>query len=218
MWFRQIGSTLFVLGLLAIWAPGVAQGQEDDRAALVVVDIQLFYFAGGDLPLEGSVEASQVAKGVLARFRALGWPVVHVQHLPKGQNEPGQEVEPEAYRIHPDVAPKTGEKVIGKHHANAFRATELAEELRRLGVRRLVIVGMQTHMCVEAVTRAAADLDFEVTLVHDACATRALEFAGTTVPAKQVHAAVLAAMNGTYARVISAEELLAELSRDSGAK
>jgi nicotinamidase-related amidase len=70
---------------------------------------------------------------------------------------------------------------------------------------------MQTHMCVEATVRAAADVGYDVTLVHDACATRDLTFQGTTVPAAQVHTAVLAALKGTYATVLSAAELLATL-------
>jgi nicotinamidase-related amidase len=70
---------------------------------------------------------------------------------------------------------------------------------------------MQTQMCVEAATRAAADLGFQVTVVHDACASRPLAFGGLEVPAAQVHAAALAAMKGTYAAVVSTDELLGAL-------
>jgi nicotinamidase-related amidase len=55
--------------------------------------------------------------------------------------------------------------------------------------------------------RQAADLGYKVTLLADACATRAQTFAGETVPARQVHAAFLAALNGFYAKVIDAHEL-----------
>ena len=48
-------------------------------------------------------------------------------------------------------------------------------------------------------------------VVHDACATRPLEFGGRTVPADLVHAAALAAIKGTYGRVISVDELVREL-------
>jgi nicotinamidase-related amidase len=89
--------------------------------------------------------------------------------------------------------------------------SDLLAVLRRIGAKRLVITGMQTHMCVEAATRHAADLGFDVVVVHDACATRALKFGATEVPAAQVHAAALAAMSGSYARVVSTDELLDEL-------
>ncbi len=73
----------------------------------------------------------------------------------------------------------------------------------------LVIVGMQTHMCVEAAARAATDLGFDVTVVSEACATRPLTYGDRTVPAEMVHTAALAAINGTYGRVVSIDNWLA---------
>ncbi len=188
-----------------------APGPDPVPTALVVIDIQNFYFPGGRMALVDPVPASLQAKRLLERFRAKGWPIVHVQHLPKGQAAPSPDTGDEQYRIHPNVLPASGETVIGKHHANAFRDTELLAAIRRTGAKRLVIVGMQTHMCVEATTRHAADIGFEVVVVHDACATRSLAFGGVEVPAAQVHAAALAAMSGSYARVVSTDELLGEL-------
>jgi nicotinamidase-related amidase len=66
---------------------------------------------------------------------------------------------------------------------------------------------MMTHMCVDASVRHAADQGFKVTLLGDACATRAQSYGGEKVPARQVHAAFLAALNGFYARVIDSHEL-----------
>ena len=193
-------------------APQKTEGKVDTgKTALLVIDIQNFYFEGGKVPLVGPVEASVQARPVLDRFRAKGWPVIHVQHLPKTQAAPSPDSGDPQYRIHANVLPVPGEKVIGKHFASSFRDTELLATLKGLGVTKLVICGMQTHMCVEATTRAAADLGFEVTVVHDACATRALAFNGVEVPAAQVHAAALAAMNGTYARVVSTDDLLKEM-------
>jgi nicotinamidase-related amidase len=205
------------LVLLAASLPALASAQapaakaDPVPAALVVIDIQNFYFPGGRMALVEPGPASLQAKRLLERFRAKGWPIVHVQHLPKGQEAPSPDTGDEQYRIHPSVLPAAGETVIGKHHANAFRDTDLLAALRRTGAKRLVIAGMQTHMCVEAATRHAADLGFEVVVVHDACATRSLAFGGVEVPAAQVHAAALAAMNGSYARVVSTDELLGEL-------
>lgn len=180
-------------------------------ATLVIVDVQNFYFPGGKLPLTGPEAAALKARALLEAFRARGWPVVHVLHLARDQAAPSPDAGEPGHRAHPSVMPRPGEAVIGKREANAFRGTELLATLRRLGPTRLVIVGMQTHMCVEAATRAATDLGFQVTVAHDACATRPLGFGGVEVPAPQVHAAALAAMSGTYARVISTDELLASL-------
>lgn len=207
-----------VLPLLVSLIGGIAGAGTDADAqpapdtALLVIDIQEFYFPGGGVPLVGPEAAARQAGLLLAAFRTAGQPVVHVQHLPQDVAQPDATGIAPPYRIHPGVLPQPGEPVIGKHHANAFRATSLLETLRSLGVERLVIAGMQTHMCVEAAARAAADLGFEVVVVADACATRALSYGGVEVPAAQVHAAALAALDGTYARVISTESLLAELA------
>jgi len=209
-------NTWLSVGLVALCALGftmvVGAGEPEagtpdfEDAALVVIDIQAFYFPEGMVPLVGPEAAASQAAKVIETFRAAGRPVIHVQHLPKDVNTPDPTGIKAQYRIYPEVLPKSGEIVIGKHHANSFRDTELMATLKELGIKKLVVTGMQTHMCVEAAVRAAADFGFEVTVVHDACATRDLEFGGDTVPAAQVHAAALAAMNGSYAKVVSTAE------------
>jgi nicotinamidase-related amidase len=66
---------------------------------------------------------------------------------------------------------------------------------------------MMTHMCVDASMRAAADFGYPVLLAADACATRALTYAETQVPAKYVQAAFLAALK-SYGQVMKTEEIL----------
>jgi nicotinamidase-related amidase len=66
-------------------------------------------------------------------------------------------------------------------------------------------------MCIDATTRAAADYGFECLVAADACAARNLVFDGHAVPAEQVHHAFLAALNGSYAKVLKVDQLLAQL-------
>ena len=109
------------------------------------------------------------------------------------------------------MAPHAGETVLQKNFPNSFRETPLLEHLRRHEVTRLVIAGMMTQMCIDTTVRAAADLGFDCTLAHDACATRDLSFGGVTVPAASVQAAFLAALNGLFAKVRPVAEICAEL-------
>ena len=80
-------------------------------------------------------------------------------------------------------------------------------------VTNLVIGGMQTHMCVEAATRAAADYGFSCVVAADACATRDLTYGDTTVPAEHVHKAFLAALK-SYGQVMKADEVIALLAAE----
>jgi nicotinamidase-related amidase len=182
------------------------------KPALVIIDIQNDYFPGGKMELEGSPEAGLQAAKLLQHFRSKGLPLVHIQHV---SNRPGASFflpDTEGVNIHASVAPHSGEIVLQKHFPNSFRGTPLLEHLRGLGADHLIIAGMMTHMCVDATTRAAFDLGFSCSLAHDACATRALVFGEQRVPAAQVHASFLAALNGLYAKVQSAAAIAEEVT------
>jgi len=178
------------------------------KTALLLVDIQREYFPGGAMPLDGPVEAAVQARKLLAHFRYNHLPAVFIQHV---------SLDPEATSFVPgfpgvsfysSIRPLPGEPVIHKHHPNSFRETNLLELLRTDEVSRLVICGMMTHMCIDATTRAACDYGFECVVAADACATRELAFAGETVPAAMVQRAFLAALNGTFGRVMNADEIV----------
>lgn len=179
--------------------------------ALLLIDIQNDYFPGGKMPLDGSLEASQQARAAISAFRQRGLPIVHIQHV---SNRPGLACflpQTSGVELHANVAPLAGERVIQKHYANSFRETPLLGHLRDLQVDQLVIAGMMTHMCVDATTRAAFDFGFACTVLHDACATRALTFENETVPARQVHASFLAALGWVYAKVVSTADYLSSM-------
>ncbi|MFO7574397.1 MAG: cysteine hydrolase family protein [Bacteroidales bacterium] len=172
------------------------------KTALVIVDIQEFYFPSDGSGPVGALEASLAARNVLKAFRDEGLPVVHVKHNAMRGAE-----------IHTNVAPLPGEKVITKEAINSFLGTDLYDYLRYGGVNRLVIIGMQTHMCVEATVRAAHDLGYDCIVVADACASRDLQFGDINISAEKVHASTLTTfMAGRYARVVTLEEFLAETS------
>jgi nicotinamidase-related amidase len=175
--------------------------------ALLVIDIQNDYFPGGAMELEGADAAATKAGSAITRFRRENKPVIHVRHL---SVRPGSTFFLPGTRgaeIHAAVAPQAAETIVEKNFPNSFRATKLEQTLKGLGVKNLVVAGMMTHMCVDATVRHAADLGYKITLLGDACATRAQSYAGEQVPARQVHAAFLAALNGFYAKVVASHEL-----------
>jgi nicotinamidase-related amidase len=181
------------------------------NTALLLIDIQNDYFPGGKMELEGSPEASEKAKQILSLFREKGWPPAHVQHI---STRPGATFfidGTEGVEIHSNVKPAPGEVVIRKHFPNSFRETSLLEHLKGKEIDHIVIAGMMTHMCVDATTRAAFDLGFQCTVLHDACATRNLSFETDTVPARQVHAAFLAALGAVYAKITSTDDFIGGL-------
>ena len=177
--------------------------------ALVIIDIQNDYFPAGKMELAGATTAGEQAGRLLARFRELGKPIFHIQHL---SLRPGASFflpDTPGVEIHPSVAPQANEPIIQKNFPNAFRDTSLHAQLTQCGAKHLLVVGMMTQMCIDTSVRAGRDLGYEITLAHDACATRAQKFGDTEVPAAQVQAAFMAALNGSFATVRDTGEILA---------
>ena len=185
----------FLMGTI----PLHAQDIKKESTALLIIDIQYFYFPGGRVPLYEPEKASEQAKKVMEAFRNQGMRVVHVRH----QAVQGGE-------IHENVKPLDGEKVFTKTEVNAFSGTGLLEYLQQNHIQSLVIMGMQTHMCLEAATRAAHDYGFQCTVISDACTTRDLVYNDRLVPAMDVHASTLSTLNRTYASILTADEFLKE--------
>lgn len=179
------------------------------KRALVLIDVQNDYFPGGKWPLSGMDSAADNAARVLAAARAAGDAVVHVRHEFTAADAPFFVAGSEGAKIHPRVGEKEGEPVVLKHHVNSFRETGLQAILDGRGVDEVVLCGAMSHMCVDAGVRAASDLGYKCIVVHDACATRDQEFAGKVVPAADVHAAFMAALQFGYAKLVSTEEYLA---------
>jgi nicotinamidase-related amidase len=176
--------------------------------ALLILDIQNDYFPQGKMELVGSAEAAKNAAMVQRHFRDAGFPVIHVQHIALSPTATFFLPDTFGAEIHDSVAPFDGEPLVVKHYPNAFRETGLKKLLDDLVVTDLTVVGMMTHMCIDTTVRAASDMGFKVTLVGDACATKDLEFNGTAVSAASVQAAHLAAIDGSFATVVSTVGLL----------
>lgn len=181
-----------ILSLALICAVAVMEAQKS--YALLVIDIQNFYFPGGRSELVEPVKAAEKAAIAIAHARTENEPVIFIQH----KSAAGME-------INDLVKPAPGEAVFVKEEVNSFLDTGLKEYIDGLPTDTLVICGMQTQMCVEAAVRAASDLGYYVFLLHDACASRNLKFGDREVPAADVHASTLAAMK-SYAELISVEE------------
>ncbi|MCX6222133.1 MAG: cysteine hydrolase family protein [Bacteroidia bacterium] len=195
--------SILLFAMVVAYSGMAQQKPESLKTALLIVDIQNFYFPGEGPGLVHVEEAALAAREVLMTFREQKQLVIHVRHQVK-----------KGFGIHPYVAPLPDEKVITKLEVNSFYKTDLLEYLKDKAVTRLVIIGMQTHMCLEAAVRAAHDFGFECIVVQDACATKDMKFGEKTVKAEDVHTAVLATLTvGGYAKIIDLKEFKANTIR-----
>ena len=73
----------------------------------------------------------------------------------------------------------------------------------------MAIVGVSTNNSVEATARTAGNLGFQTSVVSDATfAFAKTDYAGNRRSADDVHAMALSNLQGEYARVVTASELL----------
>lgn len=179
------------------------------HTALILVDIQNDYFEGGNWPVAKMAAASANAARLLEHARQSGQVVVHVHHEIPSDDAPFFRPGTDGARIHASVAPQKDEAVILKHHPNSFRETGLLALLQDKGIRNVTICGAMSQMCIDATTRAAADFGFDVTVAEDACGAKEVSFGSMQVDPGQVHATIMGALDGTYAKVVKTDAYLA---------
>ena len=70
------------------------------------------------------------------------------------------------------MGPRPTEPVVVKHRVGPFGGTDLAPILRAQGATTLVLLGVATSGVVLSAVRSAADEDYRLVVVEDACADR----------------------------------------------
>ena len=175
-----------------------------EDTALLVMDVQTAIVAGAPSSM---LRAVRVA---LDGAHAAGIPVIYIQVLLR----PGRAgVSPRnkmLTRLHemltegapgleilPALAPLPDDFVLTKHRVSSFAGSGLDALLRSLDITHLVLTGVSTSTAVLLTALEAADLDFELTVLSDAC------FNGTGIA---LHEMLLAEVFPRMADVITADQ------------
>lgn len=96
---------------------------------------------------------------------------------------------------------RDGEWTIPRCRIGVFTSSRAAEMMRGLNVRTLIVCGIATSGVVLSTVRQAADLDFRLIVVADACADRDAE----------VHRVLTEKVFPTQAEVVSADSVIRDL-------
>ncbi|MCU1474495.1 cysteine hydrolase family protein [Amnibacterium sp.] len=150
-------------------------------AALLIMDFQ-----NSIVDRLGSPEVLECARRAADDARAAGVPVLFVRvafrdGYPevspvnrtfaafRDRGDAGTEQHEQA-QIHAALGRRDDEPVVTKRRVSAFTGSDLDVLLRAGGVRHLVLAGIATSGVVLSTLRQAADLDFGLTVLADACA------------------------------------------------
>lgn len=180
------------------------------RTALLAMDLQV-----GTMSRVPAAYLSAVAE-TLATARAARVPVIHVAlrlrpghvdvhprnkvfgTLPPGLYTPD---DPDT-AIHPGVAPLDGEIVVYKNRVSAFSGNNLQQILAAQDITHLTLAGIATGGIVLSTALQAADLDYRVTTLSDACAD----------PSPDLHTTLLTTVLARRGDVATTKEWAATLS------
>ena len=149
--------------------------------ALVLVDLQRGIVSRQTAPHAATDVVARAAR-LADRFRTRGALVVlvRVAYAADGRDRLAlrmdaaplstAQVAPDFSEPVAELGPKPGDLVITKHQWGAFYGTELDLQLRRRGVRTLVLGGISTNFGVESTARDANERGYEQVFVEDAMA------------------------------------------------
>lgn len=183
---------------------------QKSKPALILIDIQVgfdqTYWGNRNNP-----DAETNASILLNKWRELGYPVFHIQHL---SVNPASPLSPQSAgsAIKDIVKPLASEPLITKNVNSAFIGTNLEQLLQVAQVEQVVLVGISSDHCVNTSTRMAANLGFEAIIVSDA--TVAFERTGPDGrhwSADEIHSASLASLHEEFAIVLKTNQVLSQI-------
>jgi nicotinamidase-related amidase len=113
---------------------------------------------------------------IVVRFRD-GYPEINVQNkLFSNLKDSGRLREGSfGAEINAKVAPQPGDIIVTKRRVGAFSTTDLETILRSQNINTLVLFGISTSGVVLSTVRWAADADYKLVVISDACADRDAE-------------------------------------------
>ena len=103
---------------------------------------------------------------LIAEARENGVEVIYVRH-DDGEGQPLSKGNA-GFEIYSGFAPETGERIFDKYVNSPFRDSGLHEYLRKKGVERIIVTGLQTDYCIDATVKCGFEHGFEM-IVPEYC-------------------------------------------------
>ncbi|HCV04397.1 isochorismatase family protein [Pseudoalteromonas sp. APAL1] len=144
------------------------------NTALLIIDLQNDYFAGGAFPLWQAKQVKDQLVEVIKQATECGILPIHIQHIAESQQglAPFFNQDTIGVNIHPDILKAAPEApVVVKHYADSFYQTNLDDILKQHGIKKLLIAGMMTQNCVTHTAISEQAKEYDVEVLTDACTT-----------------------------------------------
>lgn len=183
-----------------------------DQAALLVIDVQETFKILPRWKKRNNPKFEENVSALVDAFRAAGRPVIWILH--SDTDEHWEETSP-YHRVMDFLSPLPDEPTLNKTSHNSFTTTNLAQRLTDLGVRRLVVSGIQTEQCCETTTRVGSDLGYAMDFVTEATLTFPIQRVpgddSQVLAAADVVERTEYALRGRFARIATVDDIVREL-------
>lgn len=186
------------------------------NAALVVVDVQKGFEESGFWGPRNNPGADENIAALIDVWQATGRPVVFVRHDSVNSESPlrpGQEGNDFKEYVAERRGKGAGRELLVTKTVNSafYGAPDLDAWLKAEGVGQLVVVGIQTNLCVETTARMGGNLGYDVVVAYDA--THTFDLAGPfgwRKSADELGQASAVSLHGDgFARVVLTREVVA---------
>ena len=178
--------------------------------ALIVIDVQNEYFAGGALPVTHPTDTLPRITAAMDAATGAGVPVITAQHTGASGGRAFAPGSP-GWDLHPEVASRSADLSFEKRLPGSFTGTPLADWLASTKVDTLVVAGYMTQMCCDTTARQWVHLGGKVEFLSDATGTLDFTNSAGTVSAEELHRAILVTQQWRFSKVLSAADWAASL-------
>ncbi len=156
--------------------------------------------------------AELICSQVIASWRHIGEQIIHVRH---SSTHPHSALHhnSDGFQFNPLCAPLDDEIVITKSVNSCFIGTHLKALLDEKQAETLVIIDLTTDHYISTTTRMASNYGYNSFVISDANATfDRIGVNGEHFDSELIHRSALASLRGEFATILSAVELVKQLS------
>ncbi|MGG0274704.1 cysteine hydrolase family protein [Bacillus rhizoplanae] len=140
----------------------------ENCTALLIIDVQEGSFKEEKILYKGE-ELLQTIQSLIKKAHSSHVPVIYMKF--NGPSGAPLERGTSGWEIHKSIAPSIHDIILEKNHPDSFHETSLQQELEARNIKRIILTGIQSEICVDATCRSAYGLGYAVILVKDGHST-----------------------------------------------
>jgi nicotinamidase-related amidase len=174
------------------------------KTALIVIDVQKEYQAGGALAISGFDKAGTNILRLLAWARTGNADILHVRHISTDLDDADFRAGTPGIAFAAGFEPHENESVFTKALPSAFSAPSFKATLKNKGYTQLIVCGFSSFLCCDSTSREAFHRGYDVVFAEDAIG----EFAFSGLTEEELHQYACAVQGVMFAKIMKTAEII----------